>query len=336
MRFEMAFPSCSLTRRHRSNVRSLFVAGLLLLTATRGMFAQSSIGEGAPELLFPTGARSSGMGQAVAASAIGSEALWWNPALVARAPRELGLHASKIFTVDADAIGAMLIPVQRVGTFGLAIRYLNEGSQTSTVTSDGQEGTFSTTALILGATFASQITSRLALGLTYKLFRRSLDCTGACSQTGTSQTFAVDLGALYTATRDSSVAMGFALTNAGPKLQVNDASQADALPIRADVGISLAPRLDQLPKEARIRAAADLVTQLSGGSSPGFHVGAELAWMERYQVRGGYVINGPLGSGATFGLGFSTGKLQIDLSRVLLNSVSTTDSPSYLSLRYLF
>ena len=307
-----------------------------MLAARGAAIAQSSVGEGAPELLFPTGARSSGMGQAVAASAAGSEALWWNPALIARAQREVGVHAAKIFTVDADATGAILIPVQRVGTFGLGIRYLNEGSQTSTTTADGQEGTFTTTALILGATFASQITSRLALGLTYKLFRRSLDCTGACTPTQASQTFAVDLGALYAVSKDSSVAMGFALTNAGPKLQVNDASQADALPVRADFGISLAPRLDQLPKEARIRAAADLITQLSGGSAPGFHIGAELSWVERYQARGGYVINGPLGSGPTFGLGFSTGKLQIDLARVLLNSVSTADSPSYLSLRYLF
>jgi type IX secretion system protein PorV len=277
------------------------------------------------------------MGQAVVASAIGSEALWWNPALVARSVREAGFHAAKSPVLDADAAGSLLIPVQRVGTFALGLRYFSEGTLPATdSTGENQTGTLTVTATILAATFASPITNRLALGLTYKLLRRSLDCTGMCTQTGSSQTFALDLGAQYLVTKDSSVALGFALSNAGPKFQVHDASQADPLPARADFGISIAPRLEQMPKEARVRAAADLVTRVSGGYAPGFRFGAELAWLDRYQVRGGYVFNGPFGSGATFGLGFSTGKLQIDLARVLSNAVSTADSPTYLSLRYLF
>ena len=42
--------------------------------------------------LLPTGARAVGMGQAVVASAIGAEALWWNPALIARGPREVAFE----------------------------------------------------------------------------------------------------------------------------------------------------------------------------------------------------------------------------------------------------
>jgi hypothetical protein len=298
--------------------------------------AQSATGENL-ELLLPTGARSSGMGQAAVASAIGSEALWWNPALIARAPRETALHASKILTLDTDASGAVLIPVQRVGTFALGIRYLNEGSQPALDSTQQQTGTFTTVVSIIGATFASPITDRLALGLTYKLLRFSFDCTGVCLQAEIKpQTIAVDLGAQYLVAKDSSLAFGFALSNAGPKLQVHDASQADVLPVRADFGVSVAPKLDQLPKEARLRAAADLVTRVSGGYAPGFRVGAELAWLERYQARAGYVINGPFGSGATFGLGFSTGKLQIDFARLLVNTLSASESPTYLSLRYRF
>jgi hypothetical protein len=43
----------------------------------------------------------------------------------------------------------------------------------------------------------------------------------------------------------------------------------------------MAPKLDQLPKGARIRAGADLVTRVSGGYAPGFRMGAELSWLER-------------------------------------------------------
>jgi hypothetical protein len=323
-------------RRPHSSVRAFLAAWLLVVGGLRAADAQSVTGESL-EFLLPTGARSSGMGQAVVASAIGSEALWWNPALIARAPREAALHASKILTVDTDASGAVLIPVQRVGTFALGIRYLNEGSQPAIDSTQQQTGTFTTVASIIGATFASPITDRLALGMTYKLLRFSFNCTGVCLQPGNKpQTIAVDLGAHYLVAKDSSLAFGFALSNAGPRLQVHDASQADVLPVRADFGVSVAPKLDQLPKEARVRAAADLVARVSGGYAPGFRVGGELAWLEQYQVRGGYVINGPFGSGATFGLGFSTGKLQIDFARVLVNTLSASESPTYLSLRFRF
>jgi hypothetical protein len=324
-------------RRRHFSARTLLALWFVALGGARTVIAQSTSGEGAIEFLLPTGARSSGMGQAVVASAIGSEALWWNPALVAHGAREAGLHVTKILTIDTDASGAILIPVQRVGTFAFGIRYLNEGSQPAIDSTGTQTGTFTTTVSIIGATFASAITSRLALGITYKLLRFDFNSTGGAQQPANKpQTIALDLGAQYLVMSDSSIALGFALTNAGPKLQVHDASQADALPVRADFGIAIAPRLEQLPKEARVRVAADLVSRVSGGYAPGFRMGGELAWLERYQARAGYVFNGPTGSGPTFGLGFSTGKLQIDLARLLLNTLSASDSPTYLSLRYLF
>jgi hypothetical protein len=308
---------------------------VLLVGCVRATSAQSVSGEGALEFLIPTGARSSGMGQAVVASAVGSEGLWWNPALIARSPREVALHASKILTIDTDASGAVLIPVQRVGTFALGIRYLNEGTLPAVDSTQQQTGTLTTVVSIIGATFASPVTDRLALGMTYKLLRYWFNCTGVCQQADIKpQTIALDVGAQYLVAKDSSFSLGFALSNAGPKLQVHDVSQADALPVRADFGVSMAPKLDQLPKGARIRAGADLVTRVSGGYAPGFRMGAELSWLERYQARGGYVINGPFGSGASFGLGVSTGKLQIDFARVLANNLSASDSPTYLSLRY--
>jgi hypothetical protein len=106
-------------RRHFSG-RVWLAVWVVALGGARAVIAQSASGEGAIEFLSPTGARSSGMGQAVVASAVGSEALWWNPALIARSSREAGFHAVKNPIVDADASGAILIPVQRVGGGGRA------------------------------------------------------------------------------------------------------------------------------------------------------------------------------------------------------------------------
>src|SRR6478736_710469 len=78
--------------RSSNVVRCLVGAVLVLLGANRGARAQAlSPTEGALEFVLPTGARVLGMGQTAAATATGAEALWWNPALVSRGPRELSL-----------------------------------------------------------------------------------------------------------------------------------------------------------------------------------------------------------------------------------------------------
>jgi len=318
-------------------IAGLLAAGLLAFADIRVARAQSTFGEGAVEFLLPTGARSLGMGQAVAAIATGSDALWWNPALIARGPREVAFHFTKIVTLETDAGGAIVIPVQRVGAFALSVRYLNPGQQEASDDPTAPTGAFSTTTTMLGASFATTFSNRLAAGITYKLLRLDFHCTGNCRKPSQApQTIALDLGTQYIATTDSLVTFGFALRNAGPKLQVNDSPQADPLPVRADLGVAYAPKLVQLPKEARVRVAADLVARVSGGYSPGYRFGAEFSWMARYHARAGYVIDGPTGSGSTFGLGLSSGKLQIDLARMLVTSGSQAGSPAYLSLRYLF
>lgn len=326
-------------RRHHSSAVRILFAGLLAVASAAVAGAQSTIGEeGAIQFLLPIGARSLGMGQAVAATATGTDALWWNPALVARGPREAAFHFSKILTIETDAGGAVVIPVQRVGAFALSLRYLNEGEQEATDRVTGEvTGVFSTTTAVIGATFATTFSRRFAAGLTYKLLRLDFHCTGVCDRPAHApQTIALDLGAQYIAASDSLVTFGLAFRNAGPRLQVNDSPQADPLPVRADFGVAYAPKFAQLPKEARVRVAADVVARVSGGYAPGYRFGAELSWIERYQARGGYVVEGPTGSGATFGLGLSSGKLQIDLARMLISSGSEGGSPSYLSLRYLF
>ncbi len=138
-------------------------------------------------------------------------------------------------------------------------------------------------------------------------------------------------------TDDSILTVGAAVRNVGFKLQVNDTPQADALPGRLYLGFAAAPKFAQLPKDVRVRAAADLVWRLSDAGTPGLNLGGEVSFMDRYQLRGGYVVNGPTGSGLTFGAGISTGKLHIDLAR-MLNDVSQQSgvTPTYVALRYLY
>jgi len=328
--------------RRRNATTALLLAALACVALACNARAQTGNGktqEGGLEFLFPIGARTLGMGQAAVASAVGSDAVWWNPALIARGPREAAFHiSSKASIADADAAGVVVIPVRGVGSFALSARYINVGSQEATGRdSTTVTGTFVNTATILAATFAAPFGDRLSVGFTAKLLRNDRSCSGVCGDAGAqSQTSALDLGGHYLITKDSTFTVGAAVRNIGFKLQVNDEPQSDPLPARGELGISYAPKISELPKEARLRTAFDVVTQLKDGASNGYRFGAELAWLERYQVRAGYVQNGPTGSGATFGLGFNTGKLQVDFSQMLSDLADQGSKPTFVTLRYLF
>lgn len=284
------------------------------------------------------------MGQAATAAAVGSDALWWNPALVARAPREAALQLTQTLATQTgtDAGFAFIYSVPKVGALGLSLRYINTGEQSASIDSTGiQTGTFFAENVVLAATFAAPFGDRLALGLTAKVFHVSFPCTGTCfnqSAPGTpAQTGALDLGAQYFVTGDSALAFGVAVRNIGPKLQINDAPQADNIPSRLSFGVASMPKLPQLPPDVRLRAAADVVWSLTTSESPGFNVGGELSYKDRYQLRAGYAANGPMGSGFTFGAGISSGKLRIDLARMLTDVGQQSGvTPTFVALRYLY
>jgi hypothetical protein len=321
-------------RRRRCNGRGLLIG--VLLAAAAPAAAQSATGTEAAEFQLPTGARSLAMGQAAAAAAIGSDAIWWNPALIARGPREVALHLVKTFTIETDAMAAVVVPFQGIGTLALSARYLNEGQQDATDEQGNIVGTGSIATVIAAATFAAPFGNRFAAGITAKLLHSAFSCTGSCADAHSSQTGALDLGAHYLVTADSTFSIGAAIRSIGFRLQVQDSPQADPLPARGDLGVLYAPKLAQLPPEARIRVAADVVTDLVNHTS-GVRIGGELSWQNRYEGRIGYVQNAPTGSGLTFGAGFSTGKLQIDFAQMLSDIASQSGStPTFLTLRYIF
>jgi len=322
-----------------------FVVLMVCAVAGKGGAQTTSEPQGGLEFILPIGARTLGMGQAATAVAVGSDALWWNPALIARGPREAALQVTQSLATQtgADMGLAFIYAVPRVGAVGLSLRYINEGAQAaSTDTISGiQTGTFFAQDILLAATFAAPFGDRLALGLTTKVLRIGFPCTGTCftstSASTSAQTGALDLGAQYFATGDSLLAFGVALRNLGFKLQLNDTPQADQLPTRLSVGVAITPKPAQLPPDVRVHVAADVVWQTTAAAAPGLNIGGELSFKDRYQLRAGYVVNGSTGSGMTFGVGVSTGKLHVDLAR-MLDPVGQQSgvTPTYIALRYFY
>ena len=331
-------------RQRLFNRISLSIAAALLACDYRGARAQSGVIpglEGGPEFLLPIGARGIGLGQAIAARGVGADALWWNPALIARGPREVAFNVAQLAngSITADASSAIVWPVPRVGAFALSVRYLNYGDFTATDKQTGAIiGSFQHTAVIVAGTFSAPFGDRFAGGLTLKLLELASPCTGSCDPTssGEPRTAALDFGAQYFLTADSLISVGASTLNIGLPLQVKDAPQADQLPSRVIFGAAVAPKFSQMPKGAHMHAEVDMIKALSSGG-PGFLLGAEFAWMDQYAARVGYQHDGPTsGVGPTFGLGFATGKLHIDFSQMFTDANTGLGKPTFLSIRYVF
>jgi hypothetical protein len=298
---------------------------------------------GGVDLLLPTGARAIGMGQAVAAAATGADALWWNPALIVGASRQVGMSIGKLLAISTDAGASVIIPFRRAFTIGVGVRYIDEGEEDATfLDPNAPTGTFDISTVVLAASFAAPFGDRLAAGFTAKVLRVGFACTGACNTNtprSTPTTQALDLGVQYYIFKDSSLSAGAAVRDAGFRLQINDAPQADPLPTRFEAGLLYRPKFAQLPADQRVLAAADIVTRTSGGGAPGFRIGGEWSWQERVEARLGYVVNGPIASqsGATIGAGFAAGKWQIDVAQLLIDSGGLGGGPpTFISLRYAF
>jgi hypothetical protein len=319
-------------------LRRLITAALLVAGASRGLSAQSGTSVEAPDLVLPTGARAMGMGQAAVATTTGTEALWWNPAALARARREVSFgFVSNVPIPAGDVSASLVIPVPRAFTIAIGLRYLNEGQQPAVDSSGVETGSFYQSSTALTATFAAPFGDRLSLGVNLKFFKVGFSCTGTCDlPPGTPLTGALDAGAQYAFTKDSLVLLGVAVRNVGLPLQFTDSPQADPLPGRLDVGLAVMPRLSQYPN-TRLLIAGDVVTRLNGEGGPGFRIGGELSWLNQYFGRAGYVVEGPNGSGPTFGVGVIRGRWRADFAQFLSDlGGGAGTKPTYLTLRYVF
>lgn len=311
---------------------------LALAGSARALRAQSGVSaEGGLELVLPVGARANGLGQAVVADFLGSESVWWNPGAMARdKTREAAIHHSQTFAVTGDAL-TLVVPAAGIGVVAVSADLYSYGTQDVT-DATGTYGTITPRATILAATFASAITSHVDVGLNYKYYQSGINCSGGCAQipNQTNSTTALDFGVQVRPLRDSSLWIGVALRNVGPRLQVNDAPQADPLPTRLDLGVTYEPKIAALGPDAQLRFGADIVNAIPT-TGPGLRVGADLGWQQKVHVRAGYVHEGPGGSGPTIGLGASSGRLEVDIARLFSDSQGNTGNPpTYFSLRLVF
>jgi hypothetical protein len=314
-------------------------APALLLVGARSASAQAN--EGALDLLIPIGARATAMGTAFVAEE-GSEAIWWNPAGIGRLARpELAIDHLENFLFKGDAL-SLIAPIRGLGAIGVSARLFNYGEQENTEGENNPIGTTLLRSIVVGGTFAATFGPRATAGLTYRVYQFRRDCSGFCENLveGTSATSAVDVGVQFQPIPSQPLRIGVELRNLGPRLQVRDQPQADAIPARLQIGASYDPVFKGMPPELKLRVTAELASRPSLTEEE-FRVGAQASYAagsSRLMIRGGYVVqpsaNGESASGPSLGLGLSSGRVQLDLARVFDDLSSALGKPpTYVSIR---
>ena len=151
---------------------------ILLLTISLSCVLHAGRGDksgtsAAPELLIPVGARSIALGGASLATITGVEAIYWNPAGLARSSPAFDLMVSHMSYL-AD-IGVNYFAASRnfadVGSVGLAVKSLaiDDIPITTEDQPDGTGETTSPTFLVVGGAFSRRMSDKISVGIVANL-----------------------------------------------------------------------------------------------------------------------------------------------------------------------
>jgi len=257
---------------------------------------------GASQLLIPVGARGISMGGSNIASSSGVEALFWNPAGVARINGSAAVtfsHMNYIADIGVE-YGAVAANFQSFGVLSLSLKTLSIGDipVTTTTDPDGTGKTFSPQFLTAGLTYSKQLTDQVAVGLTTNLISETMDQVSATN-------IAFNVGLTYDNLASlKGLSFGIVLKNLGPKMQYDGSGmliQADAtdlqrppsyykvdsapfeLPTTFELGFSYKPYIDQMNS---LLVAGTF--QNNNFSSDEYKVGLEYGFNNLFFIRTGY------------------------------------------------
>ena len=180
--------------------------------------------------------------------------------------------------------GAIAWPIERIGTIGLSVFYLNAGKfdkyTLDTAGNPVAAGTFSASSMALSLAYSRKIIESLSLGMNIKMINEAIESFSAGS-------VAVDLGALYQ-TPVKNLSLGFNVQNLGPSLGFE---QAFSLPINIRLGLGYKPF-------SNIVVSADYTQPIETAGQ--LAIGGEYGYRDTLFVRMGYRYQGAIDYNQTY------------------------------------
>jgi opacity protein-like surface antigen len=259
----------------------------------------------APELLIPVGARYLGLAGSPLAIASGVEAIYWNPAGLARSQygaEAIFSHMNYIADIGVEYV-AIGTAIEGFGSIGFDLKALSLGDFEIT-TEDVPDGTgqiFNPTYVTLGLTYSRLLTDRISVGVTGNLISERIDRVSA---TG----FAFSFGVQYTDFASvNGLAIGVAVKNIGPGMQfdgsglLREAEITDNLrppsPLKIDAATDELPSIIELGVAYQYRfdeqnnLTGSALFQNQNMSDDEYKFGAEYAFDNMLFFRAGYAFS---------------------------------------------
>ncbi|MCA9733791.1 MAG: PorV/PorQ family protein [Deferribacteres bacterium] len=205
-----------------SSFKKLSILSFGLFLINLNLYSQntqstSKVGTTAAQFLkIGAGARSIGLGGAYVGLDQGIEAIYWNPACIARIPgsgEAVFNHANWLAETDYDFAAFSVNTLY--GTLGLQLISFRipEEKVRTVLFPEGTGQVWDANSLLLGLTFARSLTDHFAIGLSGKYIHESIFNEAA-------RTLAVDLGIFYQ-TPWPSLKLGASITNFGGKMKLD-------------------------------------------------------------------------------------------------------------------
>ncbi|MGK2934451.1 MAG: PorV/PorQ family protein [Gemmatimonadaceae bacterium] len=321
-------------------MRRLLSASAALALALGAVAPARAQSEAAIFLLLPVGARTLGQGQATVASETGSEAVWSNPAGLARqTTREMAIHHSTTLAVTGDAL-TYVSPARALGVMAISINLYNLGDQQ--ITEDPNQppvGLLLPRNVVYALTWARALGAHLSAGINYKLVQARIDCTGQCGDigTGSGTASAFDFGAQYRFSDNVPLTLGAAIRHVGGDLRATADEPPAELPRRIQLGASYRLRfIDRYLADTDVRIAGEM-DSAPGFEDAGFRFGSAVVYQNRVHLRAGWGTADTEASGPSVGFGITAGKLSFEIARTFEGlSADAGEPPTYFSLRYNF
>lgn len=249
------------------------------------------------------------MGESAAASAEGAEAIFWNPAGLARmfanSPSDLSLSYSHLMQTAYSGTVAYARP-SRLGIFAVGAIYFSQSAQTAYNLVGDPTGTFRPYDMALSLSYAGKINIVLC-GATVKVIRSSLnDVSGVAG--------AVDFGAQvphFSEAGEGAVDLGVAVMNWGTPIKVGTLPAPLPFHLRAGALWHAAPFLRG---SFDVNMPVDDDPYVSFGAEGSVKLGAQKKW--KASLRAGYnqrYVRRVEGlSAVTAGAGLDMDKMRVD------------------------
>ena len=192
--------------------------GMVSLMAVAGNINRTGTA-GAQELLIPVGAKDVALGGSDMAYTTGVDAIYWNPAGVARGDgvQAMFSHMSYIGDIGIE-YGAVTVNAGDLGFLGFSIKAVNFGNIPTTTEDypDGTGQTYSPAYVTSGITYSRMLNDRISVGATVNLVSEKIMSTSA---TGV----AVDAGVQYNGLGVPGLKLGVSIKNVVPNMTFSGA-----------------------------------------------------------------------------------------------------------------